>query len=95
MKFIPLTKVDNQGRLVLPKEVREALRIKGGCELICRVVGRKIILERFSIEEIRKTFEELEKIAPGLDLDTVEVSGGDKYIDREYALRKIGFRGHS
>ena len=81
MKFIPLTKVDNQGRLVLPKEVEEALGIKGGCELMCRVVGRKIILERFSIEEIRKTFEELEKIAPGLDLDTVEVSGGDKYID--------------
>ncbi|MEM2954094.1 MAG: hypothetical protein QXU21_07490 [Candidatus Bathyarchaeia archaeon] len=83
-------KVDRQGRTVLPKEVRQAIGINGNAEMVCRVVGNKIVLERFSIDSIRKAFEELEEIAPSLELDTVKIEGEDKYIDREYALRKIG-----
>lgn len=83
-------KVDKQGRVVLPKDVRRALKIDGGEELVCRVVGDKVILERFSIDSIYDAFEELEEIAPTLEFDTVEAKGDDKYVDREYALRKIG-----
>lgn len=85
-------KVDRQGRLVLPKEVRKAIGINGNAEMVCRVVGNKIVFERFSIDSIQKAFEELEEIAPSLELDTVKIEGEDKYIDREYALRKIGLR---
>lgn len=91
VKIMELTvKVDRQGRTVLPKEVRQAIGINGNAEMVCRVVGNKIVLERFSIDSIRKAFEELEEIAPSLELDTVKIEGEDKYIDREYALRKIG-----
>jgi ribosomal protein S7 len=51
-------------------------------------VGNKIVLERFSTDSIQKAFEELEEIAPNIELDTVKI-GGDRYVDREYALRKI------
>jgi hypothetical protein len=61
--------------------------------MVCRVVGNKVILEKFSIDSIRKAFADLEEIAPSLELDTVKVEGEDKYVDREYALRKIGIRG--
>jgi hypothetical protein len=57
-----------------------------------RVVGNKIILEKFSVEAVHKAFAELEEIAPSLELDTVKVEGEDKYVDREYALCKIGIR---
>jgi len=60
--------------------------------MVCRVVGNRILLERFSIDSIRKAFAELEEIVPSLELDTVKVEGEDKYVDREYALHKIGIR---
>ncbi|MGQ9543670.1 MAG: AbrB/MazE/SpoVT family DNA-binding domain-containing protein [Candidatus Bathyarchaeia archaeon] len=85
-------RIDKQGRTVLPKEVRETLRIGENTEMVCRVVGNKIILEKFSPDSIYKVFAELEEIAPSLELDTVKVEGEDKYVDREHALRKIGLR---
>jgi len=92
VKFVELIKVDSQGRIVLPKEVRQALGINGNMELVCRVVGSKIVLERFSVDVIHRAFEELKEIAPSLDLDTIKVEGEDKQIDRKYAFRKIGIR---
>ena len=85
-----IIKIDKQGRMVLPKDVREALGIRGEAEVVCRAVGNRVILEKFSIESIEKAFAELEEVAPSLELDTVKVEGEDKYIDSEYALRKIG-----
>jgi len=90
-----IVKVDKQGRMVLPKDVRKALGIEDEAEVVCRVIGNKVILERFSIESIQKAFADLEEIAPSLEVDTVEVEGEDKYVDSEYALRKIGLRGVS
>jgi AbrB family looped-hinge helix DNA binding protein len=90
-----IVKVDKQGRIILPKDVRRAVGIEEGMKMVCRVVGSRIILEKFSMENIRKAFAELEEIAPSLELDTVKVEGGDKYVDREYALRKIGVRSSS
>ena len=88
-----IVKVDKQGRMVLPKDVRKALGIEDEAEVVCRVIGNKVILERFSIESIQKAFADLEEIAPSLEVDTVEVEGEDKYVDSEYAFRKIGIRG--
>ena len=90
-----IVKVDKQGRMVLPKDVRKALGIEDEAEVVCRVIGNKVILERFSIESIRRAFAELEEIIPSLEVDTVKVEGEDRYVDREYALRKIGLRGVS
>jgi len=87
-----IIKIDKQGRIVLPKDIRKALGIEGEAVMVCRVVGNKVILERFSIESIQRAFAELEAVAPSLELDTVKVEGEDKYVDREYALRKIGIR---
>lgn len=87
-----MLKVDGQGRTVLPKDVRRALGIEGGSKLVCRVIGTRVILERFSVDRVEEAFSRLEETAPSLDLDVIEVTGEDKYVDREYALRKIGLR---
>jgi AbrB family looped-hinge helix DNA binding protein len=85
-----IVRVDSQGRTVLPKNVRQALEIEGETELVCRVVGDKIILQKFDVESIHKAFTELGEIAPSLEIDTIAAEGEDKYVDREYALHKIG-----
>lgn len=87
-----IVKVDKQGRIILPKDVRRAIGVEGEMEMVCRVVGDRIILGKFSVEDVHKAFSELEEIAPSLELDTVKVEGEDKYVDKEYALRKIGIR---
>ena len=90
-----IVRVDKQGRIVLPKDVRRALGIEGEAEIVCRIVGNRVILERFSVEAVSKAFAELEEIAPSLEFDAEEVEGEDEYVDREYALRKIGVRSGS
>jgi len=51
-------------------------------------LSEKTVKKRWAQE----AFSRLKEIAPSLDLDVVEVEGEDKYVDREYALRKIGLR---
>lgn len=88
MEFI--LRVDKQGRIVIPRDVRRILGINEKTEIICRIVGEKIVLEKFSSDFIYRAFNDLEEIAPSLDFDSVSVELEDKYLDREYALRKIG-----
>jgi hypothetical protein len=78
-----------------PEDVGKALGIEGEAEMLCIVVGNRIILERFSVEIVSKAFSELEEIAPSLEFDREEAEEKDKYFDREYALRKIGIRSNS
>ncbi|MGQ9469489.1 MAG: AbrB/MazE/SpoVT family DNA-binding domain-containing protein [Nitrososphaerales archaeon] len=92
---MPYVRVDRHGRMVLPKEARRALGIDENSSLVYRIVGNKIVLEKFSAERLNETFARLEEIAPSLDTDMVVSTGGDKYVDREYALRKIGLRRNS
>lgn len=92
MKIMPYIKVDKQGRIVLPKEVKRALGIEGRSRLVYRTIGGKIVFEKFSVERLEEAFARLVEIAPSLDTDRVKISGEDKYVDREYALRKIGLR---
>lgn len=89
---MPYVKVDKQGRIVLPKDVKRALGIEERSSLVYRMVGGKVVLEKFSAERIEEAFARLGEIAPSLDTDVVKVTGEDKYVDREYALRKIGLR---
>jgi len=52
--------------------------------------GEEVEIEIFTKkEEIEKAFNNLKKIIPSLD-DSVEETVMDKYMDKEYALRKIG-----
>lgn len=88
-----IIKIDRRGRMVLPKDVRRVLGIDGEAEMVCRVVGNKVMLEKFSVASVHRAFTELEEIVPSLELDTVKVEGENKYVDREYALCKIGIRG--
>ena len=54
--------------------------------------GEKIEIEIFpSVDEIEKAFKELEEVIPSLKgvVDTGEIIP-NKYIDKDYGLKKIG-----
>ena len=57
-------KVDERGRITLPKEVRVALNIMPGDDLSLSVVGNKII-----VEKIANPFEKLAKLLGNISFD--------------------------
>ncbi|ABM80529.1 AbrB/MazE/SpoVT family DNA-binding domain-containing protein [Hyperthermus butylicus] len=57
-------KVDERGRITLPKEIRVALNIMPGDELSVNVVGNKII-----IEKSMNPFEKLSRLLGNISFD--------------------------
>ncbi|EHR79049.1 AbrB family transcriptional regulator [Thermococcus litoralis DSM 5473] len=65
-----ITKVDEKGRILLPKEIRKKLRIKKGEEfLITELDYETIILKRF---DVKSMLQELVKKAEKVDLEKLE-----------------------
>jgi AbrB family looped-hinge helix DNA binding protein len=58
-----IVEVDNAGRIVLPKRLREEMGIKGRTRLVLTQRGNKVIMMRLDVDEIaRKLEEELSEI---------------------------------
>ena len=73
---MPLTKIDEKGRILLPKEIREKLNIKPGEEFLVMDIDKDaVILRRI---DVRKMLEDLIKKAKSIDLEKLE-----KEIERE------------
>ncbi len=73
---MPLTKIDEKGRILLPKEIREKLNIKPGEEFLVTDIDKDaVILKRV---DVRKMLEDLIKKAKSVDLGKLE-----KEIERE------------
>ena len=51
-----IRKIDELGRIVLPKELRKTLNIKAGDDLLISIESNKIILEKYVLLE---SFEEI------------------------------------
>jgi len=67
---VGITKVDEKGRILLPKEIRKKLRIKKGEEfLITELDYETIILKRF---DVKSMLQELVKKAEKVDLEKLE-----------------------
>ena len=54
-----IVKVYKQSQVILLKDFRKALEIEDETEMVCRVVGNRIVLEKLSVEAIHKVFVEL------------------------------------
>ncbi len=53
-------RIDDLGRIVIPKEVRRALEIREGCPMELLVDGDKIILKKYSPIDDCNEFKEVE-----------------------------------
>ena len=89
--FVEYSKVDRQGRIVIPSRIRRLVGIKGEVEVRISVEGRRIVIEPISKDledRVRKWVEEVlnAKVEPFLE----EIEESWKWVSREYAGRKLG-----
>nr|WP_289846492.1 AbrB/MazE/SpoVT family DNA-binding domain-containing protein [Thermococcus alcaliphilus] len=84
---VGITKVDEKGRILLPKEIRKKLRIKKGEEfLITELDNETIILKRF---DVKSMLQELVKKAEKVNLKKLEkeIEGeGNRIARKKYKI---------
>ena len=93
MKIGIVRRIDNLGRIVIPKEIRDTLRIKNGDSLEINIEGETVILKKYS--ELNNIIE-IETIIANLLKETLKkdvlITDKDKYIigtKHEYINKKI------
>lgn len=85
------SKIDRQGRVVIPSRIRRLVGIEGEAEVSIRVEGRRIIIELIS-RDLERKVEEWREVALSTRLEpfTEEVEETWKWVSEEYAKRKLG-----
>lgn len=93
MKIGIVRRIDNLGRIVIPKEIRDTLRIKNGDSLEINIEGEIVTLKKYS--ELNNLIE-IETIIANLLRETLKkdvlITNKDKYIigtKNEYIDKKI------
>jgi len=85
------TRIDKQGRLVIPASVRKALGISGESEVLVRVDNGRIIIEPISRDieaSVNRWIELAMRVNPKPFME--EAEGSWKWVSYEYAKRKLG-----
>jgi AbrB family looped-hinge helix DNA binding protein len=67
---MPLTKIDERGRILLPKEIREEMNLKPSEEMFVMSAGKDMVLLRKV--NVRKMLGDIIEKAKGIDLDKLE-----------------------
>ncbi len=71
-----LTKVDEKGRIVIPKEIRRKLKIKPGEEfVVTELDGDTLIVKRFNV---KKMLEGLIEKAKDVDLEKLQMETAEE-----------------
>lgn len=88
MSETELVKVSPRGQVVIPKELRDLLDIKGGDRLVARAEGDVILLKKVEILELQKGWERIfrrgEKLAKEKGIEEVDV---EKIIHRRRGVK--------
>jgi AbrB family looped-hinge helix DNA binding protein len=84
-------KVDKQGRLVLPSNIREALGLENGGHVTVRLDGRRLVLEPEPVD-VKKRVQDWMKDALETRVEALAEERGEswKWMSREYAGKKLG-----
>ncbi|AKG91332.1 looped-hinge helix DNA binding domain, AbrB family [Geoglobus ahangari] len=84
---MPVAKIDEKGRILLPKEIRDKMNIKPGEEfLVADVDENAVILKRI---DVRKMLEDLIEKAKSIDLEKLEreiEEEGNRIARRRYKI---------
>jgi len=80
-----LTKIDDRGRILLPKDIREELNLKTSEEMFVMSAGKEIIV--LKKVNVKKMVEEIIEKVKGFDLETIEreiEKEGNKIAKKKY-----------
>ena len=80
-----LTRIDDRGRILLPKEIREELNLKPSEEMFVMSAGKEIIVLKKI--DVKKIMEDIIEKVKGLDIGTLEIKieeDGNKIAKKKY-----------
>jgi AbrB family transcriptional regulator (stage V sporulation protein T) len=80
-----LTKIDDRGRILLPKEIREELNLKPREEMFVMSAGKEIIV--LKKVNVKKIVEDIIEKVKGVDLEALErkiEEEGNKIAKKKY-----------
>lgn len=61
MRMPALTKVTSKGQVVIPAEIRKALGLEEGSQIVVSRLGELVLMRKISIPDPKKEFEKLTK----------------------------------
>ena len=79
--------VSSKGQIVIPKDIRDALRLKAGERLAVTVKGGKIILEQPEPSREKISFEEFRRRVPRYEGRAATVEEMNGAVDRMFAAK--------
>ena len=80
-----LTKIDDRGRILLPKEIREELNLKPSEEMFVMSAGKEIIL--LKKVDVKKIMGDIIEKVKGVDFGALEIQieeEGNKIAKKKY-----------
>jgi len=91
VKYLEYSKIDKQGRIVIPSRIRRLIGVEGEVEVLMRVEGGKIIVEPVS-KDLEKRVEEWVKTVLNMRVEpfSEEVEETWKWMSEDYVKRKLG-----
>ena len=95
MRFVADTiRVDKQGRILIPKEMRQKMGIEKDSEVKAQIIGKKLILEPTN-ENLEKIIQEWESKLISFEIKAFNIPERDgnnhvKWFSEEYVHKKLG-----
>jgi len=91
VRYVEYSKIDKQGRVVIPSSIRKALGIVGETDVIISIDGRRIIVEPVP-RDLEKFVDEWIKmvLSSRLEIFSEKTEEEWKWLDDEYARKKLG-----
>ncbi|MHA1131810.1 MAG: AbrB/MazE/SpoVT family DNA-binding domain-containing protein [Candidatus Helarchaeota archaeon] len=91
--MVSLTKIDSQGRILIPAEFRRKLGLEADCEVGLTVIGNDLIIRKVNTNlkaQVEQWKHELLKMPIPIGIANANDIESDKWMDKDYAERKLG-----
>ncbi len=88
-----ITKLDGQGRIVIPAEIRHQLKLEPDTEVELNLVGNDLVIKKVnsSLEsDVRQWKEDLVRTKIPAGITITDEDEGDKWMDEDYVEKKLG-----
>lgn len=83
------TKLSTRGQVVIPKDIRDALRLSPGQSLSIRTEGRRIVLDAGESKKTKISHEEFRRRMPKYEGPPIAVEDMNKGVEEMFRNAKI------
>ncbi len=88
-----VSKIDSQGRILIPAEIRRKLGFEPECKVGLIVIGNELVIKKVNTDlklKVERWKQELMNRSIPVGVATEIETEDDKWMDKTYAERKLG-----